>query len=164
MKFEAMPLSAKTRYSLKVAKLEIATEIQAAAIPHALAGRCVVYLTANAMVDSLFFLKCSTSCGCTNGQCMTHDYHNCPPRDILGAAKTGSGKTLAFVVPLIERLYTEKWSVDDGLAAIVITPTRELALQVFHCHYTVHYHCYRYLHLIEEIGGIAANIEITVSN
>jgi ATP-dependent RNA helicase DDX10/DBP4 len=53
-------------------------------------------------------------------------------RDILGAAKTGSGKTLAFVIPLIERLYTEKWSVDDGLAAIVITPTRELALQV-HC-------------------------------
>lgn len=42
MKFEAMPLSAKTRYSLKVAKLEIATEIQAAAIPHALAGRCAV--------------------------------------------------------------------------------------------------------------------------
>ena len=41
MKFEAMPLSAKTRYSLKVAKLEIATEIQAAAIPHALAGRYV---------------------------------------------------------------------------------------------------------------------------
>lgn len=55
-------------------------------------------------------------------------------RDILGAAKTGSGKTLAFVIPLIERLYTEKWSVDDGLAAIVITPTRELALQV-HCFY-----------------------------
>ena len=51
-------------------------------------------------------------------------------RDILGAAKTGSGKTLAFVIPLIERLYAEKWSVDDGLAAIVITPTRELALQV----------------------------------
>jgi superfamily II DNA/RNA helicase len=42
MKFEMMPLSAKTRYSLKVAKLEIATEIQAAAIPHALAGRYVV--------------------------------------------------------------------------------------------------------------------------
>jgi superfamily II DNA/RNA helicase len=41
MKFETMPLSAKTRYSLKVAKLEIATEIQAAAIPHALAGRYV---------------------------------------------------------------------------------------------------------------------------
>ena len=69
---------------------------------------------------------------------MAHEYRSRLPRDILGAAKTGSGKTLAFVVPLIERLYTEKWSVDDGLAAIVITPTRELALQVFHryrhCH------------------------------
>jgi ATP-dependent RNA helicase DDX10/DBP4 len=63
---------------------------------------------------------------------MAHEYRYRLPRDILGAAKTGSGKTLAFVVPLIERLYTEKWSVDDGLAAIVITPTRELALQVFH--------------------------------
>ena len=41
MKFESMPLSAKTRYSLKVAKLETCTEIQAASIPHALAGRCV---------------------------------------------------------------------------------------------------------------------------
>ena len=39
MKFESMPLSAKTRYSLKLAKLEVATEIQAASIPHALAGR-----------------------------------------------------------------------------------------------------------------------------
>ena len=54
------------------------------------------------------------------------DFH----RDILGAAKTGSGKTLAFVIPMIERLYSEKWSVDDGLAALIITPTRELALQV----------------------------------
>ena len=53
-------------------------------------------------------------------------------RDILGAAKTGSGKTLAFVIPLIERLYAEKWSVDDGLAALIITPTRELALQVIY--------------------------------
>lgn len=51
--------------------------------------------------------------------------------DILGAAKTGSGKTLAFVIPMIERLYREKWDVADGLAAIIITPTRELALQIF---------------------------------
>jgi superfamily II DNA/RNA helicase len=164
MKFEAMPLSAKTRYSLKVAKLEIATEIQAAAIPHALAGRCVVYLTANAIVDSLFFLKCSMSSGCTSCLCMTHEYQNRPPRDILGAAKTGSGKTLAFVVPLIERLYTEKWSVDDGLAAIVITPTRELALQVFHGH--LYWSLSLLLLLTLERGDwwISANIEITVSN
>lgn len=52
-------------------------------------------------------------------------------RDILGAAKTGSGKTLAFVIPLVERLYTEQWGPGDGLAAVIITPTRELALQIF---------------------------------
>ncbi len=52
-------------------------------------------------------------------------------KDVLGAAKTGSGKTLAFVVPLIERLFTQKWSRLDGLGALVITPTRELAYQIF---------------------------------
>lgn len=51
--------------------------------------------------------------------------------DVLGAAKTGSGKTLAFVIPLIEKLYREGWSLSDGLGALVITPTRELALQIF---------------------------------
>ena len=50
--------------------------------------------------------------------------------DVLGAAKTGSGKTLAFIIPLLERLFTLRWSRIDGLGAIVITPTRELAYQV----------------------------------
>lgn len=52
-------------------------------------------------------------------------------KDILGAARTGSGKTLAFLIPLVERLYHENWSHLDGLGALVITPTRELALQSF---------------------------------
>merc|ERR1712226_779660 len=51
--------------------------------------------------------------------------------DVLGAAKTGSGKTLAFLIPLIEKLYTLKWNPMDGLGALVITPTRELAYQIF---------------------------------
>jgi len=53
--------------------------------------------------------------------------------DILGAAKTGSGKTLAFLVPILEKLYSLKWSRDDGAGALVITPTRELAYQIFEC-------------------------------
>ena len=57
--------------------------------------------------------------------------HALKRRDILGAAKTGSGKTIAFVIPLIERLYVEKWDAADGLAAIILSPTRELALQIF---------------------------------
>jgi len=51
--------------------------------------------------------------------------------DVLGAAKTGSGKTLAFLIPILERLFTLRWSKLDGLGALVITPTRELAYQIF---------------------------------
>ena len=52
-------------------------------------------------------------------------------KDVLGAAKTGSGKTLAFLVPLLELLWRERWSTMDGLGALVISPTRELAYQTF---------------------------------
>ncbi|KAG0203009.1 ATP-dependent RNA helicase dbp4 [Mortierella sp. NVP41] len=52
-------------------------------------------------------------------------------KDILGAAKTGSGKTLAFLVPMIEMLYRQKWGPQDGLGALIISPTRELAVQIF---------------------------------
>jgi ATP-dependent RNA helicase DDX10/DBP4 len=51
--------------------------------------------------------------------------------DILGAAKTGSGKTLAFLVPLLELLWRQKWSQMDGMGALIISPTRELAYQTF---------------------------------
>lgn len=51
--------------------------------------------------------------------------------DCLGAAKTGSGKTLAFLVPVLEILYRKRWSQHDGLGALILTPTRELAIQIF---------------------------------
>lgn len=51
--------------------------------------------------------------------------------DVLGAAKTGSGKTLAFLIPILEILYRKQWTRLDGLGALVITPTRELAYQIF---------------------------------
>ncbi|CAG0922125.1 unnamed protein product [Notodromas monacha] len=51
--------------------------------------------------------------------------------DVLGAAKTGSGKTLAFVVPILEILFQERWTPLDGLGALIITPTRELAYQIY---------------------------------
>lgn len=52
-------------------------------------------------------------------------------KDVLGAAKTGSGKTLAFLIPVIELLYSLKFKPRNGTGAIVITPTRELALQIY---------------------------------
>lgn len=52
-------------------------------------------------------------------------------KDILGAARTGSGKTLAFILPVLERLHRLKWGSADGLGALILSPTRELAVQIF---------------------------------
>lgn len=52
-------------------------------------------------------------------------------KDILGAAKTGSGKTLAFLIPILENLFCKKWTRLDGVGALVISPTRELAYQIY---------------------------------
>lgn len=52
-------------------------------------------------------------------------------RDVLGAARTGSGKTLAFLIPVLETLYRNKWGPQDGLGALILSPTRELAIQTF---------------------------------
>ena len=61
---------------------------------------------------------------------MCTSFHDDCRRDILGAAKTGSGKTLAFLVPVLEKLFHASWSTEDGLGALVISPTRELAMQI----------------------------------
>ncbi|KAL1973972.1 hypothetical protein VTN31DRAFT_5532 [Thermomyces dupontii] len=48
-------------------------------------------------------------------------------RDCIGGSRTGSGKTVAFAVPILQ-----KWAEDPfGVFAVVLTPTRELALQIF---------------------------------
>lgn len=52
-------------------------------------------------------------------------------RDILGAAKTGSGKTLAFLLPAVEMLYKLEFKPRNGTGVLIISPTRELALQIF---------------------------------
>uniref|UniRef100_A0A7S2ZA53 ATP-dependent RNA helicase n=1 Tax=Rhodosorus marinus TaxID=101924 RepID=A0A7S2ZA53_9RHOD len=57
--------------------------------------------------------------------------HALQGRDILGAARTGSGKTLSFLIPVAEMLNKAKWKTRNGTAAVIITPTRELALQIY---------------------------------
>jgi len=47
--------------------------------------------------------------------------------DVLATAQTGTGKTLAFVIPIMEQLLARK---SPGIAALVLVPTRELAMQV----------------------------------
>ncbi|XP_026708748.1 ATP-dependent RNA helicase DDX18 isoform X2 [Athene cunicularia] len=52
-------------------------------------------------------------------------------RDILAAAKTGSGKTLAFLIPAVELIYKLKFMPRNGTGVIILSPTRELAMQTY---------------------------------
>ena len=48
-------------------------------------------------------------------------------KDVIATAQTGTGKTLAFLIPVIEKLSAHR---APGIAALVLVPTRELAMQV----------------------------------
>jgi len=53
-------------------------------------------------------------------------------RDLIGVAKTGSGKTLAFLLPMFRHIKDQRaLEPGDGPIALVMTPTRELAVQIF---------------------------------
>ena len=51
--------------------------------------------------------------------------------DIIGSAKTGSGKSLAFLIPAIEKFNKDEDILTESVKVLVLTPTRELALQLF---------------------------------
>jgi len=53
--------------------------------------------------------------------------HALEGKDVLATAQTGTGKTLAFLVPVLEKLLKR---TSPGIAALVLVPTRELAMQV----------------------------------
>src|SRR5215472_16859759 len=86
VRFTELPLSPYLQSRLAAAEFVTATEVQAAAIPHALEGK-----------------------------------------DLLATAQTGTGKTLAFLCPIIEKLLAHP---AKGVEAIVLVPTRELAMQI----------------------------------
>ena len=72
-------------------------------------------------------------------QLSTHNFHTPTPvqssaipaalsgKDLLATAQTGTGKTLAFLIPVAERLLQSR---GGGVQALVLVPTRELAIQV----------------------------------
>lgn len=53
-------------------------------------------------------------------------------RDLLGCAQTGTGKTAAFAIPMLQILHERKLagSTNKGIKALILTPTRELAIQI----------------------------------
>lgn len=55
------------------------------------------------------------------------------PRDMFMQAQTGSGKTLAFTLPIINQILNAKGKItrQSGIYAVILTPTRELAQQIY---------------------------------
>jgi ATP-dependent RNA helicase RhlE len=53
-------------------------------------------------------------------------------KDLLGCAQTGTGKTAAFAIPILQHLYNNRNNSDGKrqIKALIITPTRELAIQI----------------------------------
>lgn len=52
-------------------------------------------------------------------------------RDLLVSSKTGSGKTLAYLLPMMQRLLKSRALSKQDARALILTPTRELAKQVY---------------------------------
>jgi len=77
-------------------------------------------------------------------------------RDILGCAQTGTGKTAAFAIPILQQLSQEV--VPDSprkIRALILTPTRELAHQIFDSFNT--YGQYTKLKYTVIYGGVSQN-------
>lgn len=51
-------------------------------------------------------------------------------RDLLGCAQTGTGKTAAFAIPILQKLFAEKHGGRKAIKTLILTPTRELAIQI----------------------------------
>ncbi|XP_060075225.1 probable ATP-dependent RNA helicase DDX46 [Ylistrum balloti] len=91
-------------------------------------------------------IKSWAQCGCSKkimDAFKRHDYDKPTPiqaqaipaimsgKDLIGIAKTGSGKTLAFLIPMFRHIKDQpELDEDDGPIAVVMTPTRELAMQI----------------------------------
>jgi len=59
-------------------------------------------------------------------------------KDIIGTAQTGTGKTGAFIIPIMDRIL--RASNRNGIKAIILTPTRELAQQIDEQIFAIGYH------------------------
>lgn len=81
-------------------------------------------------------------------------------RDVLAAAETGSGKTAAFVLPLLETLLNHPGLRSNQVAALVLVPTRELAVQVEQAiqAYTAYYP--RRVKTLAVYGGVSINVQM----
>lgn len=77
-------------------------------------------------------------------------------KDVIGCAQTGTGKTCAFMIPIIESLLAEQ---RDGIKALILTPTRELAIQIYEN--AIAYTKYTKLKSLAIYGGVKEGQQIS---
>jgi ATP-dependent RNA helicase DDX24/MAK5 len=75
-------------------------------------------------------------------------------RDVLGAAPTGSGKTLAFLLPILNEILNSSPESLEKLYALIIVPTRELALQIQQ-HLDIACKFAPQIHAVTLVGGLS---------
>jgi len=83
-------------------------------------------------------------------------------RDVMAAAQTGTGKTAAFTLPLLQRLAEGPASKANRCRALVLTPTRELAVQVQES--VCDYGRYQQTSSLAVFGGVRINPQIARLN
>lgn len=74
-------------------------------------------------------------------------------RDIIGCAQTGTGKTAAFVLPILHRLSHEPQAKAKKIRSLILTPTRELAVQIERC--VLDYGRFMKIHSLAVYGGVS---------
>jgi len=81
-------------------------------------------------------------------------------RDMLGLAQTGTGKTAAFAIPIIQQLLQNKENRNNNrIKALILTPTRELAIQINDC--IREYSRYTRLRHTVIYGGVKQNTQVS---
>lgn len=80
-------------------------------------------------------------------------------RDVLGLAQTGTGKTAAFALPILQLLATAGSTKNNKrkIRALILTPTRELAIQIAECFRE--YGSYTSLHHCVIFGGVKQKVQ-----
>lgn len=79
-------------------------------------------------------------------------------RDIIGCAQTGTGKTAAFVLPILDRLSHERVGRNRAVRSLILTPTRELAVQIERS--ILGYGQFTDLKALAVYGGVSINNQI----
>jgi hypothetical protein len=138
--FAGLELSAPTQAAVEAQGFKLMTEVQARTIPHLLAGRDVLGAaktgapTQPAPPCRAPCLECHCrSAGTAGGRQRRCTAPSAGAQGLTrgGGASAGSGKTLAFLIPCVELLHRARFMPRNGTGALVISPTRELAMQIY---------------------------------